>query len=347
MSDKLDACPICDSKFENPLLADKETFVLKCSICGSFSIEVSLLKNEELMIKMQKARFKMSGIIRYINLERREKPNLNLQNIDEYIANPVIPDLRDVELKLNLLLSAMKRKAVILGQTCTINLDKDYPLAFAWNSSELEKLLESLEEDGLIELEAEPRHVYSHDPSELPKTFKDRNKGSFWSSAKESSYSFHISRKGWTSFNNKTDGNQGFIAIDFDDSMDEAIKAISDGIYECGYSPMAIKDKDYPETIMEKALGEIKKSIFVIVDITNLRPSVFYEAGFAHAIGKPVFYVCKKSFIEDLKKQQEQDGRKRSLEFYSKHYKIRQYKDSNELKKLIIVLVEANFPIKK
>ncbi len=53
------------------------------------------------------------------------------------------------------------------------------------------------------------------------------------------------------------------------------------------------------------------------------------------------------AFIEELKKEKSKSGTGKSLEFYTKHYKIRPYKDVTELKQMIIILIEANFPIRK
>ncbi len=236
----------------------------------------------------------------------------------------------------------MKAKVVIPGYACEINLYEDYPLAFAWSSKELEKLLECLEDDGLIEYEEDQVYGIYNDVDPEPIKFKNRKRRSKYRMSIHSDVtqcSFHITRKGWAASTIAKSDNKGFIAIDFNDSMDSTIKTIEDSIIETGYKPMVIKDKDYPETVMEKAFGEIRKSMFIIVDITNLRPSVFYEAGFARGIGKPVFYVCSQSFRDELK-----EGNK-ELEFYSKQYKIRFYKNFLDLRKDVITIIEANFPI--
>lgn len=343
MSNKLDHCPICSKKLRKSANFKNVTFSLKCDICGSYSIDKPLIEADGFAEEIKNYKRVISGIIRHSNLIQRKEPHVTTKNLEEYIVNPIIPGLQDVERKLELLLTSMKIMAVIPGHTCDISLSMDYPLAFAWDEKELENLLIILEEDGLIEYVPDNNHS-SYLRESIPTTFKNRNQNESpmsFSLLIEDSPSFIITRKGW-SFAIFTEPNsQGFVAIDFNDTMDDAIKAIEDGITNCGYLPMVIKNKDYPETIMEKALGEIRKSMFVIVDITNLRPSVFYEAGFAHAIGKPVFYVCSDTFRKKLKKH------KKELEFYTKHYKIRPYKNLEELKKMITILIEANFPLRE
>lgn len=281
----------------------------------------------------------LSGMFRYLKYTSRKQPSLKLKNLDEYIKSPIVPKMDEFDRKLDFLLAAMRNKTAIPGHTCYINLKQDYPLAFAFDHKELEHLLISLEDDGLIEFDNTNRVTGI---TSAAKTFRDKLAKPLHHLLDDgSAATFKITRKGWRQAALAKSDSQGFIAIDFHKSMDTTIKTIEDGISDSDYVPMAIKYKDYPETVMEKALGEIRKSMFVIADITNLRPSVFYEAGFAQAIGKPTFYVCSDKFKKKLR------SKRKELEFYTKNYKIRFYKTLPQLKSMVITIIEANFPIRK
>ncbi|MES2223596.1 MAG: hypothetical protein V4469_01525 [Patescibacteria group bacterium] len=126
--------------------------------------------------------------------------------------------------------------------------------------------------------------------------------------------------------------NQIFIASWFDSSTDSSITAIEEGIREAGFEPRCIKDEHFSEPIMDKALGEIRKSRLVVVDLTGKRPSVFFEAGFAHGAEIETVYVYKKD---------EKSTTDLSLEFYVKHYKCYSYSNTEELKEKVKDIITA------
>ena len=100
----------------------------------------------------------------------------------------------------------------------------------------------------------------------------------------------------------KTDLSQCFVAMWFHDSMDDAYeKGIKKAVDDCGYKPFRIDKTHHLNKICDEAIAAIRRSRFVVADFTHgpdgARGSVFYEAGFAHALGLPVIYSCR----DDLK----------------------------------------------
>ncbi len=103
----------------------------------------------------------------------------------------------------------------------------------------------------------------------------------------------------------KTDSSQCFVAMWFDDSMDDVYeKGIKKAVEDCGYTPMKINEKQHFNKICDEAIAEIRRSRFVVADFTHgpdgARGSVFYEAGFAHALDRPVIFTCRKDHEEKL-----------------------------------------------
>lgn len=101
------------------------------------------------------------------------------------------------------------------------------------------------------------------------------------------------------------DSSQAFVAMWFDDTMKNAQeKGIKRGIADAGYKPMLINEKPHINKIDDEIIAEIRRSHFVVADFTHggdiVRGSVYYEAGFAHGLGIPVIFTCRKDVLEKL-----------------------------------------------
>ena len=53
-----------------------------------------------------------------------------------------------------------------------------------------------------------------------------------------------------------------------------------------------VDKEEYTGSIIDKMLSMIEESIAVIVDLSDSRPNVLYEAGYAHALQKPTLHIC-------------------------------------------------------
>jgi nucleoside 2-deoxyribosyltransferase len=50
--------------------------------------------------------------------------------------------------------------------------------------------------------------------------------------------------------------------------------------------------KEFSGDIVEEIKRLIRGSAAVIVDLSEVKPNVLYEAGYAHALRKPVVHIC-------------------------------------------------------
>jgi nucleoside 2-deoxyribosyltransferase len=73
-------------------------------------------------------------------------------------------------------------------------------------------------------------------------------------------------------------------------------------VYELGIKPACeaagadcarVDEQIFLESILERIYGEIERSDIVVAEMTGRNPNVFYEAGYAHGLGKPVVLVTK------------------------------------------------------
>jgi hypothetical protein len=94
---------------------------------------------------------------------------------------------------------------------------------------------------------------------------------------------------------------QVFVAMRFNDEM----SAIYDNgfvpaISNAGYNPVRIDRKDHDGKIDDAIIAELRLSAFVVADFTYHRGGVYYEAGFAHGLGKRVIFTCREDDLENL-----------------------------------------------
>ena len=101
------------------------------------------------------------------------------------------------------------------------------------------------------------------------------------------------------------DSSQAFVAMWFDDSMEGVFEnGIKPAIKAAGYEPLRIDRKPTLGKIDDQIITEIRQSKFLVADFTQgkggARGSVYFEAGFAHGLGKPVIYTCRKDMVKKL-----------------------------------------------
>jgi nucleoside 2-deoxyribosyltransferase len=101
--------------------------------------------------------------------------------------------------------------------------------------------------------------------------------------------------------------DRAFIAMWFDSQMDEARSALRGALMESGYQPpFLVDDRETdadPETkskIDDQIIAMIRRARFVVCDFTGHRQSVYYEAGYADALGTPIIWCCRKDDLHKL-----------------------------------------------
>lgn len=84
-----------------------------------------------------------------------------------------------------------------------------------------------------------------------------------------------------------------FIAMPIDPLFDDVLDAIKETCGRCGLNAERVDENQANERITDRILESIQKAEFVIVDLTESRPNVFYEAGYAQGIGKLPVYIAR------------------------------------------------------
>jgi hypothetical protein len=114
-------------------------------------------------------------------------------------------------------------------------------------------------------------------------------------------YQYKVSPKGWVALETapQSISSVGFCAMWFHPRMNFLYSdVVAPAISEAGYEPLRIDKKEHANRIDDEIIAEIRASKFVVADCTGNRGGVYYEAGFAHGLGKPVYFLaCEKSHL--------------------------------------------------
>ena len=95
--------------------------------------------------------------------------------------------------------------------------------------------------------------------------------------------------------------SQCFVAMWFSKVVQEVFTdAIEPAIRAAGYEAMRIDRSQHANKINDEIIAEIRRSSFLVADFTGHRGGVYYEAGFAHGLGKRVLFTCRKDDLKNL-----------------------------------------------
>jgi hypothetical protein len=94
---------------------------------------------------------------------------------------------------------------------------------------------------------------------------------------------------------------QCFMAMWFSDETRAAYEeGIEPAVSKAGFKPIRIDRKEHNNEIPDEIIAEIRNSQFMVADFTGQRTGVYYEAGFAMGLGRPVVWCCRKDDIGNL-----------------------------------------------
>jgi len=94
---------------------------------------------------------------------------------------------------------------------------------------------------------------------------------------------------------------QVFVAMSFHADLTSLFEnGIALAIRGAGYEPLRVDRTDYDGKIDDEIIAQIRRSAFVVTDFTQHRGGVYYEAGFAHGLGRRVIFTCRNDDLANL-----------------------------------------------
>lgn len=294
-------CLICESLVSLTDSGRSEVIRYECPRCGTYDCTTEFMED----VRDDGDRyFEESGSRERTNLSAWLRGNTDNRNRAEYSIPPIELDSsffdpesgnelrRDFEAaaaptfheKADRLLLALEQETDYAGQPISAFASESVSLAWqarAWalNSTEFESVVRHL-----IAMKRVASPQNSANPDQL--------------------YNLRILPDGWKRIEDlastPVDSKQGFVAMWFGDEVtDLYTKALAPAIRAAGYTPLRIDEKATSERIDDRIEVEIKRSRFVVADVTELRGGVYYEAGFARGLNIPVIWTCREDRFDD------------------------------------------------
>ncbi len=298
-------CPLCAVKplFIKPaiILHDEQ---VECAKCGYFSVALLLRRTT---LKGKESAPETAALLPYVSAhtrqasDRGERIALTAENWMEFaLLHATTPVATKLDKLLDLLASRSRP-----GQAASLKDDTDPPLLDAFDKNELLFLAQTLRDSGLV------------------------NHPQGWN--------FALTAKGWERLQaGRSSGIKGrcFVAMSFHDSMKDAYNS---GIFQAVKSdskmdPIRLDFVQHNEKICDKIVAEIRTCQFVVADVTLASQNVYFEAGFAMALNRPVIWTCDDARFE-------QDVR-----FDTRQYPYIRWKTADDLRKQLADRIKATIP---
>jgi len=299
-------CPVCHAAcFED--FDHTGTIMVICPKCGQFRFgSMAQLFLSDQRIEFSVRRYKLSHFLRSISeraFGRRDNslfPIYEVKDFEERLESSD-PSVRE---KLLMLLRYIANLSAHPGHTVGLDPANDYPVLCAKNRVEADFYVQALENEEMISVQ----RTLSGDPN------------------------CTITSRGWQEFEKAeqagVDSPNGFIAMWFDSSQNIAKEKIEQAVSNAGYRPIRIDQLEHVNRIDDEIIAQIRRSKFLVADLTGHRNGVYFEAGFMLGLGRPVIWVCNKSAHNET-------------HFDARQYNTIVYEDIDDLKSRLQFRIEA------
>lgn len=102
-----------------------------------------------------------------------------------------------------------------------------------------------------------------------------------------------------------TTSKRAFMAMKFGDAqMDDVFSScLKSACKRAGFDLVRLDDEPAAGLIDDRLRLEIRRSKFLVADLSHANPGAYWEAGYAEGLGRPVIYTCRKDVFDDHTKR--------------------------------------------
>ena len=312
-------CPLCNSECHLYRLARERINEYECPICGHYAIsdfvdKNSLVRRAEMHFYLLHKRRNDENTILFVkDVAKISEPRAFL--VDEKMLDTLLP--KTLNDKIDMVMLNLSTRIKSLGERFVLD----------WTGEQQESFYSFFWVDDSYSDEG-----FSDQIGAMIEILQEYDYLSEGLTLGDNMVSYTFTAKGWNHIGDLQKMNkaifQAFIAMWFDPQMKDARDCIIRAITDSGYVSVIIDEKEHNNQIVPEIFYEIQRSTFVIADLTEHRNGVYYEAGYAQALGKEVIITC------------------RSDSFKERHFDVAQknmicWDDENDLYRRLMNRIEA------
>lgn len=258
----VDTCRLCGQGIRRGGVADfaRGIYYFECNRCGLYHMTFQAYFNAGTMetVYLQAASRQAFEAARIPLLLTTE----NLEVLPREHENTSIPE------NVEKFLSYVRAKCPRPAQSIELEFDRDYPVIDAISGEEFRYIVEYAETQKLV---------------------------------RQTSGKYSLTPNGWAHLMGPSGGGavpgRCFVAMSFTVEPEMYAEGIRPAVKDSGYSPISMKDVLMNEDICFRMLAEIRKAHIVVADFTEHKHGVYFEAGFARALGREVFWTCREDHL--------------------------------------------------
>ena len=269
MNDAVLTCPLCGTEIQSVIDAGRRLYNIACPACGEYQITDQGIERVTYDVEAKSFRWCLSAATRRAS-ETGQRLLLKSDNWREY-ADLFVGT--SISMKARSLLEVVRKNSEFFGNVVEFSHKTDWPLIAANGPEECWSIVGYLQGKRLL-------------------------------AQGQTQQQYVLTWEGWEAVEPVSGGvpGIGFVAMafspDLDVTFEEGIRAAIET--DCGLHAVRIDRLHFPDKICDRILVEIKRAQFVVADFTLHRGGVYFEAGYALALGRPVIWLCRGDQVSDL-----------------------------------------------